>query len=376
MPADTIDSALVAINAAWACKRLYGDGRPAIEMHARRAAEALAAQGLPCRVVFLENKVVCDGVSLPSGKALCEGAFARLGRGLPDCLELRQGISPDSILRLIAALESGRWGDDIEGLRLCWVDRAPDALAPGEELITIGDPAFLSHELRTLWDQTAVKGEAPVKSVEALAGDVVTAVSAGSATVLPMANLKNHDEYTYVHAINVGVMSSALARAVGLSQDRVFDITCAALLHDVGKSTISLEIINKTGKLNDIERARMNDHPAEGAALLAASPGLAPVAVSVAYEHHMTLDGGGYPKAPKGWKVALASQVVHIADVFDALRTHRSYRKAMPLDKAIEILDAESGVAYDADLYRVFVDHVLNATPRAIDAESPEPRAA
>ncbi len=362
MSIDTINGALVAINAATACRRLYGGEHPAIDMHTQRAADALSGlawTGVPRRVVFLESKVVCDGASLPSGKALRDGAFTRLGSGLPDCLELRDGINAESISRLIDTLETGRLAGEMRGIRLCWVDQEPDAEDLDNALISIGDPTFLSHELRTAWDQTALKGKAPVASIEALAGDVIAAISAGSATVLPMANLKSHDEYTYVHAINVGVMSSALARAVGLSPDRVFDITCAALLHDVGKSAIPLDILNKTGKLTDSERLRMNDHPAEGAAILAASPGLSPIVVSVAYEHHMKLDGGGYPNPPRGWKVSLAGQVVHIADVFDALRTHRPYRKAMSQEKALAILGEESGVAFDAELFRIFVDHVL-----------------
>lgn len=368
MNPELIDEALVAVNAAAACARLYGGDHPAIDMHAKRATEAIASAASEgaLRVVFLESKVVCGSASLPSGKALREGVFSMLGRELPDCIEFRKGVDETAIRALIDTLESGDTSRLGASTRMCWVDREPGD-PNANEPVTIGDPDFLSYELRSLWDQTATRGQAPVESVEALAADVVAAVAAGSATVLPMANLKDHDEYTYCHAINVGVMSSALASAVGLSKQRVFDITCGALLHDVGKSAISLEIINKRGQLSEAERARMNDHPAEGAAILAASPGLAPVVVSIAYEHHLKLDGGGYPSVPKGWKVALASQIVHIADVFDALRTHRPYRRALPMDKTLEILGEEAGVAFDSDLYRVFVDHVLRMTPTVDD---------
>lgn len=365
MSVELIDEALVAVNAAFACRRLYGEEHPAIDMHATRAAEliirALGARPM-IRVVFLEGKVVCEDASLPSGKAIAAGAFARLGRELPDCLDLDPAINAHAVGALIDTLGGGSPPASLPGIRFRWLNHGGDDFEPDAPII-IADARFMSHELRTAWDQTVLRGQAPVKAIEALAGDVVAAVAAGSATVLPMAALKGHDEYTYVHAINVGVMSSALARAVGLSAERVFHITCAALLHDVGKGAIPLEIINKQGALDDSERARMNEHPAEGAAILAASPGLSPVAVSVAYEHHMKLDGGGYPKPPRGWRVGLASQVVHIADVFDALRTHRPYREALPMEKTLEILGQESGVAFDAELYRVFVEHVLRATP-------------
>ncbi|MFI4897414.1 MAG: HD-GYP domain-containing protein, partial [Phycisphaerales bacterium JB059] len=373
-----IDEALVAVNAAFACRRLYGEEHPAISMHARRAAELIAravgARPL-IRVVLLEGKVVCEGGSLPSSDALASGAFARLGRDLPDCLDLDATVTGTSILGLIETLGGGAAPSPLPGVRFRWLNHDGDDAEPDAPVV-IADARFMSHELRTAWDQTVLRGQAPVKAIEALAGDVVAAVSAGSATVLPMADLKGHDEYTYVHAINVGVMSSALARAVGLSPERVFHITCAALLHDVGKGAIPLEIVNKKGPLDEQERARMNDHPAEGAAILAASPGLSPVAVSVAYEHHMKLDGGGYPTPPRGWRVGLASQVVHIADVFDALRTHRPYREALPMQRTLEILGEESGVAFDAELYRVFVEHVLRVTPDRAGASERTPEAA
>ena len=344
-----------------------------VDTHASRAASLIGsatAERGSARVVFLDAKVACDGAGLPASRQLCEGAFASLGRQLPDCLDLDASITPGAVRTLIEVLGGAASPGDLPGVRFRWLNAERDDF-DSDVPVVIGDPRFLSHELRTAWDQTVRKGQTPVKQIEALAADVVAAVSCGSATVLPMADLKSHDEYTYVHAINVGVMSSALARAVGLSQERVFHITCAALLHDVGKSAIPLEIINKKGKLSDAERARMNDHPAEGAAILAASPGLSPVAVSVAYEHHMKLDGGGYPNPPRGWKVSLASQVVHIADVFDALRTHRPYREAMPMAKTLEILGEESGVAFDAELYRVFVEHVLRVTPDSGDPPAP-----
>ena len=94
--------------------------------------------------------------------------------------------------------------------------------------------------------------------------------------------------------------------------------------------------------------------------MLVNTPGVPEVAVIVAYEHHIRADGGGYPRVPRGWRLNLASRVVQLADVFDALRTNRPYRAGMPLPKIIELIKSEVGTFFDADLVKVFFEDVVS----------------
>lgn len=193
--------------------------------------------------------------------------------------------------------------------------------------------------------------------------DIVTClsnvVSASASTMIPLAPLKRHDEYTFVHTMNVAVLSTSLAEAVGFDRQDAHEVSIAALLHDVGKQAIPETILNKNGRFTDQERAIMELHPVEGARMLLNTPGVPELAAVVAYEHHIRVDGSGYPAVPKNWRLSLASRVVQIADVFDALRTHRPYRAGMPVPKIVELMRNDVGLFFDADLLHVFLTRVI-----------------
>jgi putative nucleotidyltransferase with HDIG domain len=195
-------------------------------------------------------------------------------------------------------------------------------------------------------------------------GDIVSClcrVVAGSASALiPLAPLKRHDEYTFVHTINVAILSISLGEALGLSDNAVYELSVAALLHDVGKQAVPKEILNKHGLFTPEERQRMEIHPIEGARMLLNTPGVPEVAVIVAYEHHIRADGGGYPRVPNDWRLNLASRIVQLADVFDALRTNRPYRPGLPLPKIVDLIKHEVGSFFDADLVKVFFEDVVS----------------
>lgn len=205
-------------------------------------------------------------------------------------------------------------------------------------------------------------------SGEGVSGDVLAnlaeqlgrAAEVGSGALVPMSSLRRHDAYTFVHAVNVGILSGGLARAANLSESITRDITLAGLLHDTGKEAIAVSLLNSPNKLSPMERAEIESHPAMGARLLLKAKKVPQLAVIVAHEHHMNADGTGYPKMPTGHKRHPASQIVQLADVFDALRTHRPYRKALPLAKVHEILLAGRGTHYDSDLLDLFLTEVVH----------------
>ena len=128
----------------------------------------------------------------------------------------------------------------------------------------------------------------------------------------------------------------------------------AGLLHDIGKVRIPLEVLTKPGKLTDEEFAVMRRHPVDGARILMNSHDELELAAVVAYEHHIMLDGGGYPLLRYPRPAALASRLVHVCDVFDALSTNRPYRDAWPLAKTLAYLDERAGTEFDPDLVRAF----------------------
>ena len=123
--------------------------------------------------------------------------------------------------------------------------------------------------------------------------------------------------------------------------------------------TDAKDILNKPGRFTDKEFAVMKDHPVSGARILFNTPDMNELAPIVAFEHHIRIDGNGYPRVPSSWKLNLASRIVQMADIFDALRTDRPYRPGQPVPKIIEIMKHDIGTLFDPDLLMIFFKDVI-----------------
>ena len=172
-----------------------------------------------------------------------------------------------------------------------------------------------------------------------------------------LAETKSNDEYTFTHTANVGILTLFLAEHLGFKESVLKSIGVAAILHDVGKVTTPDEILSKPGPLSSDERAVMELHAIRGAFNLMEQANITNIAVLGAMEHHMKYDGTGYPRVKGGWEPHIVSQMISIADVYDALRTMRPYRtKPMPTDRIIQIFKKDSGTAFNPHLVERFLN--------------------
>jgi putative nucleotidyltransferase with HDIG domain len=203
--------------------------------------------------------------------------------------------------------------------------------------------------------QVRSQGTVPLLEAEAVIESLSVAMHGDSQIMLPLLQLKEFDEYTTTHSLNVAVLSMGLAEHLECSPGEVRAFGVAGLLHDIGKVRIPLEVLTKPGKLTDEERAVMNQHPANGARIIMQGDEDLDLAATVAYEHHIMLNGGGYPAMHYSRSCTLASRLVHVCDVYDALRTRRPYRDAWPTEKTVAYLEERAGLEFDADLVAAFV---------------------
>ena len=216
----------------------------------------------------------------------------------------------------------------------------------------------LNEEVETLhWLQHEVesRGAVPLMEAEAVVRSLSVAMHSDRRMVLPLLQLKEFDQYTTTHSLNVAVLSMGLAESLGLAPGEVRAYGIAGLLHDIGKTRIPLELLTKPGKLTDDERRIINTHPVDGARIIMESDEDLEVAAVVAYEHHIMLNGGGYPALHYRRDCTLASRLVHVCDVFDALRTKRPYRDAWESERATAYLAERAGTEFDPDLVIAFV---------------------
>jgi putative nucleotidyltransferase with HDIG domain len=183
-------------------------------------------------------------------------------------------------------------------------------------------------------------------------------VSHNRDALIPLIRLQSHDAYTVTHITNVAVLSMALASALGFSAEFVHDSGTAALLHDVGKLKVPPDVLSSPTRLTESQIVLMKRHPEDGARMLMGTDQLPELAAVVAFEHHLQFDGGGYPAVPAGWKTHIGSEITHVADVYDALRSDRPYRQGLAAETAAQMMNADSGRVFDPYVLKVFFEQV------------------
>lgn len=216
----------------------------------------------------------------------------------------------------------------------------------------------LNEEAQTVqWMHREVgdNGELPLLEAEAVVRSLSVAMHGESEMILPLLKLREFDEYTTTHCLNVSVLTMALAEHLGLGARDVRTFGVAGLLHDLGKVRIPLEILNKPGKLTDDERKVMQGHTVEGARLIITSDRELDLAAAVAYEHHIMINGGGYPTCHYHRDCHQASKLVHVCDVYDALRTNRPYRAAWESERVLGYIEEKAGTEFDREIAEKFV---------------------
>ena len=231
-------------------------------------------------------------------------------------------------------------------------------VAESTKLVTEAKGYSLGEEIESVqWMHGEVQEERQLQlvEVESIVRSLSVAMHGDQSYVIPLLQMKDFDQYTVTHTMNVAVLTMALAEFLGLSPKEVRAFGTAGLLHDLGKVKIPQDILNKPGKLTEAERAEINKHPAEGARIILETEENLDLAAVVAYEHHIRIDGGGYPSMTYKRGCHQASNLVHVCDVFDALCTNRPYRAAWSTERAISIIEEGAGPEFDKDIALTFV---------------------
>ncbi|MCX7843973.1 MAG: HD-GYP domain-containing protein [Candidatus Bipolaricaulota bacterium] len=155
------------------------------------------------------------------------------------------------------------------------------------------------------------------------------------------------EPYTAGHQRRVAELACAIAQELGLSAERIQGLRVAALLHDVGKALfVPIEILSKPGKLTDLEMALIREHPRAGYEILRRVEFPWPVA-EIVHQHHERLDGSGYPRGLKGEAILLEARILAVADVVEAMSSHRPYRPALGVEAALAEIREKAGKLYD-----------------------------
>lgn len=190
--------------------------------------------------------------------------------------------------------------------------------------------------------------------------DIVGNENRNNSIALLLKSLTNYDDYTFRHSVNVAVISAATARHVGFGESETAWVGLAALMHDIGKLYVPKKILKKSGRLSPAEWQMIRKHPVDGAEILKAE-GIDDRICKVAYQHHMRHDLTGYP-AHRGEKILQASEIVRIADTYDALTTKRVYRKQISPYEAIKMMARTRKTEFHPQYFDNFL-HMMGNIP-------------
>lgn len=261
-------------------------------------------------------------------------------------LTIASGIEAAEASQLISALATGQP-----------VESTAHIIA-GRVQVTIDEDELTKDKREISVDQLQVVRESfarfrqdrklPVAVMEDMVWSFIDSLSRTTRSILPLTKLREHDEYTFVHSVNVSLLVLAQARSFGIQGTTLHAFGMAGLLHDVGKLTVPVEVLNKPGKLEGEEWTTMQSHAEQGSWYLAEMEGTLPLTAVVAYEHHLRFDGKpAYPVLKIPRIPNLASRMTSIADAYDAMSTVRPYQMPLMRASALEILRKRVDTFYD-----------------------------
>lgn len=210
-------------------------------------------------------------------------------------------------------------------------------------------------ELKAHYHEMLFNKRLDIDEVKELVADFIKIFDRSINPLRLLSTIKSDDEYTYVHITNVAMLTISFADFLGFSVKHLHDIGTAALLHDVGKMAIPDEILNKPGPLDPYERAVMETHTIRGAQYIGRQDNIPRLTILAALEHHIRYDGTGYPKISENWQPNIVSQMISVADVYDALRSRRPYHEAIDREKVTAILCEDSGTVFNPALVENFL---------------------
>lgn len=176
-----------------------------------------------------------------------------------------------------------------------------------------------------------------------IASNLMNAINSTDAIAVDISALKTSDEYTFKHSVDVATMSMVLAKQQGLSQKQIYEIGVAGLLHDIGKTKISLDILNKPARLTDEEFAVMKQHPVFGYRMIKDRDEFSNEICMAVLQHHEKMNSKGYPVGFPSDKITPYARILTIADIYDALVTERPYKSAFSQRDAVEMIMSMTG---------------------------------
>jgi putative nucleotidyltransferase with HDIG domain len=368
---ETVRRLAAAIRSA----QLYADGHPLVQRSFMSLGETITqmvADQPSIAIGLIEHELVVGDTPLPKGAENYGELIRRLQALGIERIAFERGVTQDALNTLVTTIAHPERG----------AAATRPAAAPADPLATLqslprikvgrinldervstsaADVATIRrlysdavNVAGALWETAQTEGVPDPQQARQLVDNLAQAVAQNRTALVALTALKEYDNYTFTHMVNVSILTMAQARALGLEGQPLRELGLAALMHDIGKVKTPGEILNKPDKLNDAEFAVMRMHVVDGAEILRRTPEMPPLAAVVAFEHHLRVDGSGYPFGVARSALNVGTMLCSIADVYDAMRSQRAYQQSFPTDRILAVLKRNDGAQFDQSLVRRF----------------------
>lgn len=367
-------------------RRLYPLEHPAVAESSAQLFEVIAsyhAEGVDVPFTFFEDEVLLGDEILPEDSVLFDQLIRDMISIGAGSVTFERGLSLQELSRF--ALVLGARPEDVE---------ATEGGLPA--LVKQADAAHITvSAVSVVREDTAVSEESPAESakleytnaldllreverliasnqplnpthIKSTARSLVDGVLNNRFAMLGLSGLKSFDEYTFYHCINVAILSLALGSMLTRDYRFLSSLGVGALLHDIGKMSVDIAVLNKTTPLTSAEWAEIREHPVRGAEITATTSGIDRASMICVLEHHMRYDLTGYPSRRPERRQHIASRIVAVADAYDAMTSQRPYSAPRMQDEAMNIIVEGAGTALDPALVHLFVNMLGYFPPRSV----------
>jgi putative nucleotidyltransferase with HDIG domain len=312
-------------------------------------------------VGIVGDQFVVADTPMPKASAAMGELIKRLKEQHVERIAFDRAVTAEEALGFVLAVASGGKAEDnafafphIHVGRITADDRRSDGV--------VSDMAAIRRlyanavgAAEAVWDAAATEGQPDLPGALQAIDGLADAVTQNRTAIVALTAMRSYDNYTFTHMVNVSILTMGQARALGIEGRLLREFGLSALMHDIGKVRTPKDILNKPDKLTDDEFGIMRRHTVEGAEILRRTPEMPMLAPVVAFEHHLRLDGTGYPTDVRRASLNLGTMLCAIADVYDAMRSQRAYQQAFPTERILAVLKRNDGLQFDQHLVRRFV---------------------
>jgi putative nucleotidyltransferase with HDIG domain len=346
--------------------QLYASDHPIVKRNVSALADTIAvalAAHATLTIGIVEDDLVIGDTPVPRAAETMGELMRRLQQAGIERIVIEDGVELEEITELVQTVARADRGTAPPAPRLQHI--RVGRLQVEQRVEAVGDMATFQHLYQDavgiaerLWDSATTEGKPDADAARGIVDSLAQAVAQNRTALLALTALKNYDNYTFTHMVNVSILTMGQGRGLGIEGAALRQLGLAALLHDIGKVRTPPEILNKTEQLTDREFEILKRHTVDGAQILRTTPEVPALAPVVAFEHHLRADGTGYPRGVSRPELNVATMLCGISDVYDAMRSQRVYQQAFPTDRILSVLQRNDGKQFDQNLVRRFVQLV------------------